>query len=120
MKRALMTALVVLLSLTFLCLPASAQAGKLGNSSAQNQLIKNEVKTAVSMLQAIFTKHQQGEMNLEQTKKLVPIFCGNLGTVPKDISGPIRQKASMWFCTAERMWRERIGLRTRTIRAHCA
>ncbi|MCK4466733.1 MAG: cache domain-containing protein [Desulfobacterales bacterium] len=70
MKRALMTVFVVLLNVTFLCLPAGTQAGKLENSSAQDLLIKSEVETAVSMLQAIFTKHQQGEMTLEQAKNL--------------------------------------------------
>lgn len=70
MKRALMTVFVVLLNVVFLCLPAGAQAEKLENLSAQDLLIKSEVETAVSMLQAIFTKYQQGEMTLEQAKKL--------------------------------------------------
>jgi methyl-accepting chemotaxis protein len=69
MKRAWMTILGVLLNLAVLCLPASAQPVKLENSSTQDILIKNEVETAVSMLQAIFTKQQQGEMTLEQAKK---------------------------------------------------
>jgi methyl-accepting chemotaxis protein len=33
-------------------------------------LIKSEVETALSMLQAIYKKHQQGEMTLAQAKKL--------------------------------------------------
>jgi len=70
MKKIVVTVFVVLLSMAFLCTPASAQAGKLENSSAQDLLIKSEVETAVSMLQAIFTNHQQGEMTLEQAKKL--------------------------------------------------
>lgn len=40
------------------------------NSSTRDLLIKSEVETAVSLLQAIFTKHQKGEMSLEQAKKL--------------------------------------------------
>ena len=36
----------------------------------EDRLIKYEVETAISMLQAIFTKHQQGEMNLMEAKKL--------------------------------------------------
>jgi len=40
------------------------------NSSTQDLLIKSEVETAVSMLQAIFTIHQKGELTLEQAKKL--------------------------------------------------
>lgn len=70
MKRVLMTVLVGLLSVVGLCLPAAAQSGQPGKSSAQDLLIKSEVETAVSMLQAIVTKHQQGEMTLEKAKKL--------------------------------------------------
>jgi len=70
MKRTLIIVFVVLLNAAFLCPPASARAGKLENSSAQDLLIKSEVETAVSMLQAIFKKHQQGELTLEQAKKL--------------------------------------------------
>jgi len=70
MKRVLMTLCVVLLSVAFLSLPAGAQSGKKGNPSARDLLIKSEVETAVSMLQAIFTKHQQGAMTLEKAKEL--------------------------------------------------
>lgn len=38
--------------------------------SLEDRLIKCEVETAVSMLQAIFTKHQQAEMSLMEAKKL--------------------------------------------------
>ncbi len=65
-----MTVFVVFLNVAFLSLPTSAEAEKLETSSAQDLLIKSEVETAVSMLQAIFTKHQQGEMSLMQAKKL--------------------------------------------------
>ncbi len=70
MKKILIKVLVVLLNMAFLCLPAAAQAEKLETSSSQDMLIKSEVETAVSMLQAIHTKHQKGEMNLVQAKKL--------------------------------------------------
>jgi len=70
MKKALMAALVVFLNAAIFCLPASSQTGELKRSSAQDLLIKSQVETAVSMLQAIFTKHQQGEMTLEKAKKL--------------------------------------------------
>jgi len=70
MKKVLISVLVVLSNVVFLCQPAGAQTEKPVNSSAQDLLIKCEVETAVSMLQAIFTKHQQGEMTLEQAKKL--------------------------------------------------
>jgi methyl-accepting chemotaxis protein len=68
--KVLMTVLVVLLSVPGLCLFAGAQPGQPENSSAQDLLIKSEVETAVSMLQAIFTKHQQGEMTLAKAKEL--------------------------------------------------
>ncbi|MDL1982392.1 MAG: cache domain-containing protein [Deltaproteobacteria bacterium] len=70
MKKILLTVLVVLLNVAFFCLPAGAQPEKLENLSAQDLLIKSEFETAVSMLQAIYTKHQQGEMTLEQAKML--------------------------------------------------
>ena len=46
-----------------------AQVEELENSS-QDMLIKSEVETAVSMLRAIFVKHEAGEMSLEEAKKL--------------------------------------------------
>ena len=70
MRRVLIAVFAVFLNMVFLSLPTNAQAEKLETSSAQDMLIKNEVETAVSMLQAIFTKHQQGEMSLVQAKKL--------------------------------------------------
>jgi methyl-accepting chemotaxis protein len=70
MKRQLMTMCVVLLSVAFLCLPAGAQSEILKNESAQDLLIKSEVETAVSMLQAIYDKHRQGSMTMEKAKKL--------------------------------------------------
>jgi methyl-accepting chemotaxis protein len=70
MKKVFMTVLAVLLNVMFLSLPAAAQAEKLETSSAQDMLIKSEVETAVSMLQAIYTKHKKGEMGLVQAKKL--------------------------------------------------
>lgn len=66
MKRLLVTVQMVLLGMAFLCLPAKAQE----NPSAQDVLVKSEVETAVSMLQAIFAKHQQGAMTLEEAKTL--------------------------------------------------
>ena len=38
--------------------------------SAQDLMIKNVAQVAISMLQAINTKHQKGEMTLEEAKKL--------------------------------------------------
>lgn len=70
MKKALMTMLGVVLSISVLCLPANGQPEKKENPSAQDLLIRSEVETAVSMLQAIFTKQRQGEMTPEQAKKL--------------------------------------------------
>jgi methyl-accepting chemotaxis protein len=65
-----MTACVVLLSVAFLSLSAVAQPDKQENPSAQDVLIKSEVETAVSMLRAVFAKHQQGAMTLEKAKEL--------------------------------------------------
>jgi len=54
MKRILMTACVVFLCMLFLVPCAGATSDKQENSAAQDMLVKNEVETAVSMLQAIF------------------------------------------------------------------
>ena len=70
MRKTVMTALAVLLNVLLLCLPADVQAGETENSLARDLLIKSEVETAISMLQAIYVKHQEGEMSLEEAKKL--------------------------------------------------
>ena len=70
MKRVLTTVLAGLLSAVVLCASAPAQAERPGNSAAQDLLVKSEVETAISMLQAIYARHQQGEMTLEKAKKL--------------------------------------------------
>jgi len=70
MKRILLTLMAILLNAAFISLPVGAQPESPETVSAQDLLIKSEVETAVSMLQAVYTKHQQGEMSLDQTKKL--------------------------------------------------
>ena len=70
MKNVLRIILVVLLSITFLCMFTGAQSEKQENVLDQDLLIKSEVETAVSMLQAIYAKHQQGVMTLEEAKEL--------------------------------------------------
>ena len=69
MKRTLMTVFVILLNVAILSLAACAHVEKPA-TQAQDLLIKSEVETAVSMLQAIYTKHKEGKMNLEQAKKI--------------------------------------------------
>ena len=70
MKKILTIVFVILLNMVFLYVPTNAQAEKLETSLALDILIKSEVETAVSMLQAIYTKHEKGEMSLVQAKKL--------------------------------------------------
>jgi methyl-accepting chemotaxis protein len=70
MKRMLMTVLVGFLSSVVLCVFAFAKPERPENSAAQDLLIKSEVETAVSMLQAIHAKYQQGGMTLEKAKEL--------------------------------------------------
>jgi methyl-accepting chemotaxis protein len=65
-----MASYMFLLSMAFLGLLTCAQSKKPENLSAQDLLVKSEVETAVSMLQAIFTKHQQGAMTLEKAEEL--------------------------------------------------
>ena len=68
MKNVLRKILVVFLSIVFLCLCANAQSEKQEILLDQDLLVKSEVETAVSMLQAIYAKHQQGVMTLEEAK----------------------------------------------------
>lgn len=71
MKRWMMISLAELLILAVLCAPAIAQPGTpAGSDEAQDRLIKSEVETAVSMLQAIYARYQQGDMTLEKAKSL--------------------------------------------------
>jgi signal transduction histidine kinase len=70
MKRMWLVVLLVFVGLAFVCPPAECQPRAGGRQSPVDLLIKSEVETAVSMLQAIFAKHQRGEMTLEQAKKL--------------------------------------------------
>ena len=70
MKAVLMTVCVVLLSVAAPCLIAEEQPEKQGNTSAQDLLLRSEVETAVSMLQAVSGKQQRGEMTLEKAKAL--------------------------------------------------
>jgi methyl-accepting chemotaxis protein len=70
MKIILLTVTSVLVCLAVLSLSTLAQAETMHKSAAQDLLIKSEVQTAASMLQAIYAKHQRGEMTLEQAKKL--------------------------------------------------
>jgi len=70
MKRTLITVCVAILSVGFTGLSAESKPKVLENLSALDLLVKSEVETAVSMLQAIFAKHQQGLMTLDESKKL--------------------------------------------------
>ncbi|MGA3083555.1 MAG: cache domain-containing protein [Thermodesulfobacteriota bacterium] len=70
MKKVLMTVLAGLLGMAVFCVTALAQTERPGNCAVQDLLIKSEVETAVSMLQAIYAKHQQEELTLKEAKKL--------------------------------------------------
>jgi methyl-accepting chemotaxis protein len=70
MKR-ILAAMVLTLSATIVFgQPAFCQSKAGKGSSAQDLMIKSEVETAISMLQTIFSKHQKGELTLEQAKQL--------------------------------------------------
>ncbi len=70
MKRILVVIFMVFLSVMFLNQSGFCQS-KTGKAlSAQDLMIKGEVETAISMLQAIYEKYQKGEMTMQQAKKL--------------------------------------------------
>jgi hypothetical protein len=71
MKKSAMAVLSVLLISAALCTSAIAQTGMSASpNDDQDRLIKSEVETAVSMLQAIYAKTQQGKMTLEKAREL--------------------------------------------------
>ena len=70
MKRILVAMCITLSATIIFCQTAFCQSTTGRRSSAQDLLIKSEVETAISMLQAIFSKHQKGEFTLEQAKQL--------------------------------------------------
>ena len=70
MKKVLVAVMIYFLCVGVFCLPAHAQTQGTVNIPAQDLLIKSEVETAVSMLAAIYTRHQKGEMTLEKAKLL--------------------------------------------------
>jgi methyl-accepting chemotaxis protein len=69
MKRMLISVLVVLSIISVLSFSAAGQTKK-KEMSSQDLLIKSEVETAVSMMQAVYERHIHGEMTLDQAKKL--------------------------------------------------
>ena len=70
MKR-IPAGIILILSVTLvLAQGAFCQSRKAKGSSAQDQMIKSQVETAISMLQTIYSKHQNGELTLEQAKQL--------------------------------------------------
>lgn len=64
--------LVVLLMSTYVTSSAATERADVVSQKqmSEDKLIKSEVETAVSMLQAIYAKHQKGEMSLAAAKKL--------------------------------------------------
>jgi methyl-accepting chemotaxis protein len=70
MKRQLTTGLLVLLGVAAGGLLADPQPVPPENQASQDRLIKSQVETAVSLLQAIHAKHQKGEMTLAKAKEL--------------------------------------------------
>lgn len=66
--RFINTFMVLLLMSVFAASSAAKESAE--KQSSEDRLIKSEVETAVSMLQAIYTKHQQGEMSLGKAKEL--------------------------------------------------
>ena len=67
----ILVAVFLTLSVTTVFGQVAFGQSKIGKDpSAQDVLINGEVETAISMLQAIFSKHQKGELTLEQAKQL--------------------------------------------------
>ncbi|MBN1938527.1 MAG: cache domain-containing protein [Candidatus Aminicenantes bacterium] len=67
MNKALLIVLAGLFLAAASADPALAQAGK---TETRDLLVKSQVETAVSLLQAVYGKYQKGEMSLEKAKQL--------------------------------------------------
>jgi methyl-accepting chemotaxis protein len=70
MKRFFFPGAAILPALMLAGVFAFSQAEKPKIDPAGDLLIKSEVETAISLLQAVYDKHQKGEMSLEAAKTL--------------------------------------------------
>jgi methyl-accepting chemotaxis protein len=78
-KKSITAVVIILLSLPLFFLTAQAEKHQKGQSRSRDILVKSEVETAVSMLQAIYLKSSSGEMSLDQAKKLGADLLRDLG-----------------------------------------
>ena len=70
MKR-IVAGMFLILSMTIVfSQTALGQSTTRKSSAAQDLMIKSQVETAISMLQTVYSKHQDGELTLEQAKQL--------------------------------------------------
>lgn len=70
MKKAFSIVLTVLFLAAGMGFPSSAPAGGSEDSASSDLLIKCEIETALSLLQAVYGKYQKGEMTLDKAKQL--------------------------------------------------
>jgi methyl-accepting chemotaxis protein len=70
MRKVAAVVFPIVLSFMSVFLPTNVYADTARSLSPSDQLIKSEVETAHSMLHAIFKKYQEGEMGLDEAKKL--------------------------------------------------
>jgi len=70
MKKMFATVLASLFLAAIAGVFVSAQAEKPKSCATRDVVIKNEVETAVSLLQALYAKHQKGALTLETAKEL--------------------------------------------------
>lgn len=70
MKKVFTTVLASLFLAALLGVSAYAQAEKPKSCASQDLVIKSEVETAISLLQAVYVKYQKGDLTLEKAKEL--------------------------------------------------
>lgn len=63
-------ALYVIMAGLFLAAGTVSVSAQTGGSEPRDLLVKSQVETAVSLLQAVYAKHQKGEFTLEEAKRL--------------------------------------------------
>ena len=99
MKKILIIVFAVLVNILFLSLPVVAQEGKLEASSAQDMLIKSEVETAASMLQAIYAKDAELKENGSaiELEQFVERGADLIAKKGEKAFGLFREKGSQWL-----------------------
>lgn len=79
MRKTVMAILALLLAIPVLNGTAFAERIQKGQSAAKDMAVRSQVETAVSMLQVVYRKSLNGELTLDQAKRLGADLLRDLG-----------------------------------------